>query len=282
MLGSIAFIVLTTTGVVAASPTPSASASPVPTASASPSPAASPVATATPFPEQPRPGEHDVMGLPPGYDDAIHVEGQPTPSPTPDPLLIPQGREDDDPLSPSHMESHGPPWDSSKAFPGNYYALPLSVEFAFRPCLTCRGVPAGRPFLQRPGEMSAWAGYAFQPFPGISAPFMAAGLDWTFYENGNDGTTHTRNLLAPTWRVGWNWTAVNVYGQFGVYLPGESRNRAGFHAGIGASSFPILVFSACAGEVIPSIYEVGYDWLPPDPTTHESRNRWVLKVGWGF
>ncbi len=240
------------------------------------SPAASP--TPTPFPSQdPPPGRE---GVPPGYDDAILVpatNGEPSNAAT----VPPPGweRTDDPEKAPPEKDSK---WDPKKVFPGNYWALPFSADFSFHPCLDCRGVPAQTPFLKRPGELSIWVGYAFQPFPQSSSPFMAGGVDWLFLENGEDGRNRHRLTLAPTWRVGWNWTGENAYSSFGVVLPGTERTDVGYRVGVGASSFALLALAVCIGEAVPSVIEGGYEWIPPDKRTGERRDRFTLKLGWGF
>ena len=237
-----------------------------PALAAAQEPAPSP--TATPFPSQDPPPPDG--GVPTGFDDAIRVPGA-TPTPTPQDHL--QFTGDDDFLKP---EDKSEEWDPRKVFPGNYYALPLTVDVGWRPCLDCAG-----DVYVRPGEVSLWAGYAFQPFPRTTSPFMAGGLEWIVAEVKDDGRTYGRSRLTPTWRFGWNFSAASVYGTAGVILPSEGRDRVGYHAGLGVSSFAMMALAACAAEAIPSVLEVGWDVLP-DPETNRMEETFVLKLGWGF
>lgn len=231
------------------------------------SPTASPVAT--PFPAQEEP-----PGLPPGYDDAIALPPGATPTPTPDPFANAMPSDHDEFLAgATHMDED---WDPQKPFPGNYYALPLTLDVAWKPCLDCAGN-----VYHRPGTISLWAGYAFQPAARISTPYMAIGLDWELAEFDGNATWRGRSRLAPTARWGWNFSAASVYATTGVVLPGEDRERAGYHAGIGASSFAFLAVAACAAEAIPSVVEVGVD-VVQDPELGRRRGAWTLKLGWGF
>jgi hypothetical protein len=235
-----------------------------------PSPEAAASPTATPFPMQ-----DDPAGLPPGFDDAIVLPPGATPTPTPDPFANAMPSDHDDFLSGngSHMEDE---WDPKKPFPGNYYAFPLTIDVAWHPCLDCSG-----DVYSRPGAISLWAGYAFQPAARISTPYMAIGLEYGLAEIDENQTWHGRSRLAPTARWGWNFSAASVYATTGIVIPGEDRERAGYHVGIGASSFAFLAVAACASEAIPSVVEVGVD-LEHDPELGRRRGAWTLKLGWGF
>lgn len=234
-------------------------------------------ATPTPFPtqEEPAPTATPPIGVPSGFDDAIA-----TPTPTPDPFAnqFPDDRDDflrDGPPE-GHIGDDPEEWDPKKPFPGNYYALPLTIDAGWKPCLDCSG-----DVYSRPGDMTLWAGYAFQPFARVSSPYLAIGLEYTFASIDERYTWRGRSQLAPTGRWGWNFSAASVYATTGVVLPGEGRNKPGYHAGIGASSFAFLAVAACAAEAIPSVVEVGVDFVD-DEELNRMRGEWSLKVGWGF
>lgn len=236
--------------------------------------------TPTPTPEPtPFPVQDPGFG---GYDEAIKVDGQPVGS-TEDP-------DDDEPVpdpdpykdSYSGLQRHDDGddrWDPRKPFPGNYYALPLTLDVGWRPCLDC--APENGNAYDRPGTFSLWAGYAFQPWERSSAPFMAGGLEWVFVENDGIGKAKGRSQLRPTWRWGWSFTAASVYATSGVILPDQERTKVGYHVGAGVSSVVVLALAACAGEAIPSVVELGWDFLP-DPVDGKMRDEFVLRLGWGF
>ncbi len=241
----------------------------------SPTPSASP--TETPFPEQDRP-----PGDWRGYDEAIRTGEEtptPTPSATPDPFVDQQWKEHEE-----YMRQKEETWDPSRVFPGNYATLPLTIDVGFRPCLDCS---PGVNLWDRPGELSLWAGYAFQPLTRTSSPFMAGGVEWIGGEwiLGNDGefdrTFRGRSQIRPTWRAGWNFTAASVYASGGVILPDRGRSKLGYHVGVGVSSIAMLAVSVCAAEAIPSVFEAGWDF-EESLTTGRVEDRFVLKVGWGF
>lgn len=239
-----------------------------------PTPTASPVASPEPTPY---PVQDPGLG---GYDDAIKVDGVPVDDPTDEDEPIP----DPDPYKDSYsgLQRHDDGddrWDPSKAFPGNYYALPLTLDVGWRPCLDC--APQNGNAYDRPGTFSLWAGYAFQPWKRSSAPFMAGGLEWVFVENDGIGKAKGRSQLRPTWRWGWSFTAASVYATSGVILPDQERKKIGYHVGAGFSSVVVLALAACAGEAIPSVVEVGWDFLP-DPVDGKMRDEFVLRLGWGF
>lgn len=241
-----------------------------------PSPSPSPSPSRTPFPAQDA-APPVVPGVPAGFDDAIALPPGATPTPvaTPDPFANAMPPDHDDFLA-GTGEHEEEDWDPTKAFPGNYYALPLTLDVGWRPCLDCGGN-----VYERPGEVSIWAGYAFQPFARVSSPYMAVGLDWVVADIDERGTVRGRSRLAPTARWGWNFSAASVYATSGIVLPGEDRKRAGYHVGVGASSFAFLAVAACAAEAIPSVVEVGVDVLE-DPEAGRTRGAWTLKFGWGF
>lgn len=229
-----------------------------------------PTPTPTPFPAQETPG-----GVPPGFDDAIAT---PTPSATATPIPLDQigMPEDHDDFfrDPKPAEDD---WDPRKPFPGNYYAMPLTLDVGWRPCLDCSGN-----VYTRPGAVTLWAGYAFQPYAQVSSPYMAAGLEAVVadVEEGG-GTWRGRSRLTPTLRSGWNFSAASIYGVAGVIVPGEDRDRAGYHLGLGASSFAFLALAACSAEAIPSVVEIGVDFVQ-SPKLGRTEGQWTLKVGWGF
>ena len=255
---------------LAAAPALAQDATPTPTAT----PEATPAATATPYPAQDEPPN---TGVPAGFDAAIA-----TPTPTPDPFadqfppdhddFLRGGSDDEPPPFSDHEE-----WDPKKPFPGNYYALPLTVDVGWKPCLDCSG-----DVYSRPGEVVAWAGYAFQPFARVSSPYMAMGLEATLGDlDENARRWDGRSKLQPTARWGWNFSAASIYATSGVILPGEEREKAGYHVGVGASSFAFMALSLCAAEAIPSVIEVGADFVD-DEELGRMRGQWSLKIGWGF
>ena len=250
------------------------SSTPVPEATP-PVPAPDPAATPYPMQDPPPPDADPSGSADPGlgdYDAAIRVPGEPPPE-----RAVPDEALPDD--HDTFLQGKEDRWDPKRIFPGNYYSLPLSVDVGWRPCLEC--APEGGNLYRRPGEFSLWTGYAFQPWERSSAPFMAGGLEWILAESDADGRTRSRSQLRPTWRTGWSFTAASIYASAGVILPDQDRRRVGFHAGVGASSVAVLLLAACAAEAIPSVVEVGYDWLP-DPQTDRLQKRFTLKVGWGF
>lgn len=229
---------------------------------------ATPSPTATPFPVQDTP-----PGLPPGFDDAIAT---PTPASTPVPL-------DSIAMPPDHDDflSEPPPddsdWDPTKPFPGNYYSVPVTLDVGWRPCLDCSGN-----VFDRPGSVTLWAGYAFQPWAAIQSPYMALGVEATVASvEGGGGTWRGRKQLVPTLRTGWNFSAASVYTVAGVIVPGEERSKTGYHVGIGASSFAFLALAACSAEAIPSVIEIGADFVD-DEELGRKKGEWTLKLGWGF
>jgi hypothetical protein len=254
--------------------------------SSRPSPeATSPAPEPTPFPVQ------DPGGVPHGYDDEIRIPPGTVDSSgriSADPGAIPPAGFDDQgrPLSNPADGDLQPPkettekWDPKKVFPGNYYALPLTMDFSFRPCLDCKNVPSNTPFLQRPGELSLWAGYAFQPFAKTSSPYMAGGVEWIFTENRESGVHDHHSQWMPTWRWGWNFTSANFYADGALIFNTEPHTRTGYHVGIGGSSVALLALSICVGELVPSVSEIGYDFVPDE--TGRTRARFIWKIGWGF
>lgn len=256
-------------------PAPALAQSESPTSTPAANASASPTPEATPYPVQ-DPG----VG---GYDDAIKVDGKPVAEPQ-DPEDPDEPVPDPDPYKDSYsgLQRHDDGddrWDPSKAFPGNYYALPLTMDVGWRPCLEC--APENGNAYDRPGTFSLWAGYAFQPWERSSAPFMAGGLEWVFVENDGIGKAKGRSQLRPTWRWGWTFTAASLYASTGVILPDQDRKKVGWHVGAGVSSVAVLALAACAGEAIPSVVEVGWDFLP-DPVDGKMRDEFVLRLGWGF
>lgn len=215
-------------------------------------------------------------GVPPGYDDAIALPPglTPVPSPAPGPYDAAARQDHDEFLA--GPGDHGDGWDPSRPLPGNYHALPLTLDVGWSPCLGCSG-----DVYRRPGDVSLWVGYAFQPYARVSSPFMAAGVEWTLAGVDRRGRWKGRSRLAPTWRWGWNFSAVSVYATTGAVLPSEGRRRLGYHVGAGASSFAFLALAACTAEAIPSVVEVGADFLP-EAATGRSERSFVLKIGWGF
>ena len=231
-----------------------------------------PTATAEPTPY---PVQDSGLG---GYDDAIKVPETASPDPTPEPSLSESVPEDDSGLQGIDSDENDR-WDPGKAFPGNYYALPLTMDLGWRPCLEC--APDNGNAYDRPGTFSLWAGYAFQPWKKSSAPFMAGGLEWVFVENDGIGKAKGRSQLRPTWRWGWSFTAGSLYASTGLILPDQDRTKVGYHLGAGFSSVAILAVAACAGEAIPSVVEVGWDFVQ-EPAGGKVEDQFVLKVGWGF
>jgi hypothetical protein len=239
--------------------------------------AAEPTPTPTPFPQQDGGPPPDATPSPTPiqeFDDAIHAPGTETPSPTPTPALLPPDHD-------AFLENGDSKWTPDRVFPGNYHALPLSAEVAWRPCLG-GGCGADSNLYRRDGDVSIWSGFAFQPFAATSAPFMAVGADWVVGHRDGTSLRHA-SRFAPTWRWGWSFTAISVYGSAGVILPSDGRTHAGYHVGVGTSSIALLAVAACAGEALPSVMELGWDYLP-DPATPTAHNRahFVLKLGWGF
>lgn len=238
-------------------------------------PTATPSPAATPLPSQETPS-----GVPSGYDDAILLPPGATPSPTP--VSTPSDL-DRIGMPPDHDEffAESKPmqeeWDPKKPFPGNYYGLPLTLDVGWRPCLDCSGN-----VYQRPGDVTLWAGYAFQPWARVSSPYMAMGVEAIVANVEHGGSTwRGRSQWTPTLRAGWNFSAASVYTVAGVIVPGEERDRAGYHVGVGASSFAFLALAACTAEAIPSVIEIGADFHP-DARGGRTRGEWTLKVGWGF
>lgn len=167
-------------------------------------------------------------------------------------------------------EPHEPHADG---MPGNYHALPVSLDVAWRPCLACSGrAPWNTGWTQVPGRLSAWGGGVYQPRSG-SAPFAGAGVEWIFTENREPGAR--TNVLMPELRAGWNFHALAVYGD-AAWIPAGDGERAGLHWGVGTSSIAMLAIGACVGYVIPSVVELGFDSVPRQPA------RFGVKVGWGF
>ena len=162
---------------------------------------------------------------------------------------------------------------SESAIPGNYHALPLSLDVAWRPCLDCSGrAPWNTGLSQVPGRLSAWGGGVWQPWAG-SSPIVGGGVEWIFTENREPGArTH---LLMPELRAGWNFHALAVYGD-AAWIPAGDGHRAGLHWGVGTSSIAMLALGACVGYVLPSVIELGWDVAPREPA------RFGVKVGWGF
>lgn len=257
--------------VAAGEDNPVSAATPTPSATPAPDPAA------TPYPVQDPPPQGDAppAGIPGlgDYDAAIDVPGEEPRRPAGPPAEL--GVEDHD----TFLEGKDDRWDPRRRFPGNYYALPITIDVGWRPCLEC--APKGGNLYRRPGEFSLWTGYAFQPWERSTAPFLAGGLEWILAESDADGRTRGRSQLRPTWRAGWTFTAASLYASAGVILPDQDRRRVGYHAGIGASSVAVLLLAACAAEAVPSVVELGWDWIP-EPGDDRLRQRFVLKVGWGF
>lgn len=233
-----------------------------------------PSPTPTPYPEQDTPPAR----VPPGFDEAIA-----TPTPTPDPAAtpLPEGfekpedwKERDDFFREGDRPDEA--WDPNKVFPGNYWALPVTIDVGWRPCLECAG-----DVYRRPGHVVAWAGYAFQPWPEITSPFAAIGAEWQAGAIDENGTWQGASRLTPSVRWGWNFSAASVYAVTGVVLPSEGRERAGWHVGAGVSSFAFLAVAACAAEAIPSVVEVGADFLE-DEETGRTQGEWTVKLGWGW
>lgn len=235
-------------------------------------------ATPTPTPEAtPYPVQDPGLG---GYDDAIKVDGMPVDPTESDADADPDPDTETDDSGLRGIDSgEDDRWDPGKAFPGNYYSLPLTLDIGWRPCLEC--APENGNTYDRPGTFSLWAGYAFQPWKKSSAPFMAGGLEWVFVENDGIGKAKGRSQLRPTWRFGWSFTAGSLYASTGMILPDQERTKVGYHLGAGFSSIAVLAVAACAGEAIPSVVEVGYDFVQ-EPTGGKLRDEFVLKVGWGF
>lgn len=237
-----------------------------------PPPAASP--SPTPYPPQDPP----AVLVPPGFDDAIA-----TPIPTPDPAAtpLPPGFEkppdwqERDDFFREDLEKDAE-WDPNRMFPGNYWALPVTIDAGWRPCLECAG-----DVYRRPGEVVFWAGYAFQAWPQVTSPFAAVGAEWQAGSIDERGVWRPASRLTPTVRWGWNFSAASVYAVTGVVLPSGGRDRAGWHAGVGVSSFAFLAFAACAAEAIPSVIEIGGDFLE-DEETGRTRGAWTVKLGWGW
>lgn len=232
---------------------------------------------ATPTPT-PFPGQDAPPGVPAGFDDAIATP-TPTPGASPTPAYPLDGvgmplDHDDFFEGPKPTEGD---WDPSKPFPGNYYALPLTLDLGWRPCLDCGG-----DVYSRPGNVTMWAGYAFQPWAAIHSPYMAVGVEAVVARvEDRGGTWRGRSQFTPTMRAGWNFSAGSLYGVGGVIVPGEERERTGYHVGVGASSFAFLALAACTAEAIPSVVEIGADFVD-DPEAGRRKGEWTLKLGWGF
>lgn len=230
--------------------------------------------TATPLPTQDTPA-----GVPTGFDEAIATPTPPAGLPTPTPTLeqIGMPADHDDFFGKSRPTEDE--WDPHQVFPGNYYAFPLTLDVGWRPCLDCSGN-----VYRRPGAVTIWAGYAFQPYARVSSPYVAIGLEAIVAGVEEGGATwRGRSRLTPTLRTGWNFSAASVYSVAGVILPEADRGqkRPGYHVGLGASSFAFLALAACTAEAIPSVVEVGADFVD-DPKLGRTKGQWTLKVGWGF